>query len=55
MQGSCVEGEDFDSIDSQSSQTNDLLNSYLSIPTLLLGISRIGQGWVRSVRESNYW
>ena len=34
---------------SQSSQSNDLYNLYLSLPSLAFGISRIGQGLVSLV------
>ena len=34
-----------------SSQTNDLYNRYLSLPSQVLGIIRIGQGLVGSVSE----
>ena len=36
-------------LDSQSSQTNDLRNLYLSLPSLSLGITGIGQGLVSSI------
>ena len=45
IQASYLEGREFDS---QSSQTDDLYNLYLSLPSLALGINRIGQGMVRS-------
>ena len=34
---------------SRSSQTNDLSNEYRSLPKLVLGINRIGQGLVSSM------